>query len=875
MKPELGNSTYQINKERIINIVFPDASHSLQNIELQGNTLVVYYTASDADNFIIDNNTYIKAYDLDAYKIKFPYKETTSIQRVEFRKVVQANTEVHHIDTQQLNQYINNEIGEEVKAKVNEFIKNKNELKNKIRKYQINDRLLKENHLSLSTENYKQEKETLEPIFTKVGRKYFVESAVDQLENLLRTQNIVFYDNYGLEKKREKQISNFKAKSVSEKTLSDFSDFYNENLMEQKNIFFSTTNSDRYSSLPTLGEGIWRFLDVDWRNASNSFNRVNQIAAFFLIVCIHKIEFSINERVDTNELFEVYNKISSELKNKFFRVNKFILISSVKDQIDHYFHYSNRVKDYLISESSTFRTDPPLIPWLEVTKLTTIEKGIFDFLSNKKESAIQTFKDVYDISNCYLALGYLNQKQPNKAKPILNLLQESEKYGDIAKSILAQLDDSLNEMQIIQYLNGELSGNALKDFEKKIANNETLRLKVKQHQSINSLLKENYLYLNNDVYQKQKKELSPIFEKVGKPYFEKKTIEQFDHEILINQYINGELSGDALKAFEKKLAGDEELRLKVEHHQTYDELMKENFRSFENDSLKEEKEHLKPFFDKIGEKYISANKDNSSSRDTQNISIAIAENSQLFLQAIEKILGEKDSIEILFTALNGADLLSKLDNIQPQVVLIDIRMPDIDGLEATRKVKELYPNVYVIILSNYDDLPTVKNTLKAGADGFLLKDFDVDELLIAIDKVSEGKNFLSERVQNLIDRNVTKKKDKSIHLTIASIAYDLGIKAFIEKDYKKAVDYLLPLSSLNMHQNPIRISIIARSYYELDTEYKETTINFFHAFQSYIRMDKFLNSKSKIKYRNYIRVLMKYYLMKHIKTKELDDKEKN
>jgi len=110
--------------------------------------------------------------------------------------------------------------------------------------------------------------------------------------------------------------------------------------------------------------------------------------------------------------------------------------------------------------------------------------------------------------------------------------------------------------------------------------------------------------------------------------------------------------------------------------------------------------------------------------DVQTIPIAIAEDSLLFAQALKALLQQQGSTNIIFTAHSGATLLSQLEQTLPKVILMDIRMPDVDGLEATKKVKDLYPDVYVIILSNYHDIPTVRSALKAGADGYLLKDID-------------------------------------------------------------------------------------------------------------------------------------------------------
>jgi len=144
--------------------------------------------------------------------------------------------------------------------------------------------------------------------------------------------------------------------------------------------------------------------------------------------------------------------------------------------------------------------------------------------------------------------------------------------------------------------------------------------------------------------------------------------------------------------------------------------------------------------------------------DVQTISIAIAEDSHLFAQALKALLIQQGTTNILFTAHNGTSLLNQLKETQPKVILMDIRMPDVDGLEATAQVKQLYPDMYVIVLSNHHDIHTVKSALKAGADGYLLKDIDAEELQTAIVNVAEGETYFCKRVQDIINLDLTNKK---------------------------------------------------------------------------------------------------------------------
>lgn len=131
----------------------------------------------------------------------------------------------------------------------------------------------------------------------------------------------------------------------------------------------------------------------------------------------------------------------------------------------------------------------------------------------------------------------------------------------------------------------------------------------------------------------------------------------------------------------------------------------------------------------------------------KTIPIAIADDSQLFVQALEALLDLQGITNTLFTVSSGEALLKELEQSQPEVILMDIRMPDTDGLEATTKVKKQFPGIKVIILSNYNDPFSVKKALKAGADGYLLKDIDSGELQTAIEKVATEEIYFCKRVQ--------------------------------------------------------------------------------------------------------------------------------
>jgi DNA-binding NarL/FixJ family response regulator len=132
---------------------------------------------------------------------------------------------------------------------------------------------------------------------------------------------------------------------------------------------------------------------------------------------------------------------------------------------------------------------------------------------------------------------------------------------------------------------------------------------------------------------------------------------------------------------------------------------------------------------------------------TENISIAIVDDHALFRSGVAHLLSEFEEIIVLFVASSGKDLQQKLsaDNL-PDIILMDITMPVMDGYEATRWVTAQYPSIHVLALSMFDDEKSIINMLKAGACGYLLKESNASDLLLAIKITKEKGLFINENV---------------------------------------------------------------------------------------------------------------------------------
>ena len=124
--------------------------------------------------------------------------------------------------------------------------------------------------------------------------------------------------------------------------------------------------------------------------------------------------------------------------------------------------------------------------------------------------------------------------------------------------------------------------------------------------------------------------------------------------------------------------------------------------------------------------------------------VVLAEDHLLLRQAIKKILQKRDELSVVGEAGDGLELLQLLELSLPDMVIIDISMPRLGGLEATRKIKELYPHVKVLILTVHKEKDYLDKAMEYGADGYVVKEDMDSELYPAIASVRRGQFYVFE-----------------------------------------------------------------------------------------------------------------------------------
>ena len=124
------------------------------------------------------------------------------------------------------------------------------------------------------------------------------------------------------------------------------------------------------------------------------------------------------------------------------------------------------------------------------------------------------------------------------------------------------------------------------------------------------------------------------------------------------------------------------------------------------------------------------------------IRVMIADDHPMVAQGIQSVLEEHEELEVVGVVQNGRSVIDQLNTLRPDVILMDLNMPDVNGLSATEMVLEQRPETRVLILTMHDNPEYISSALSHGAKGYILKDVPTEEIKQAIDAVMRGEQYL-------------------------------------------------------------------------------------------------------------------------------------
>ncbi len=180
-----------------------------------------------------------------------------------------------------------------------------------------------------------------------------------------------------------------------------------------------------------------------------------------------------------------------------------------------------------------------------------------------------------------------------------------------------------------------------------------------------------------------------------------------------------------------------------------------------------------------------------------NIKVLLVDDHKIVRDGIKLMLQPQAGIEVVAEAENGDDVLGLLVEQPVDVIVMDINMPQMDGISTTKQVKEKYPQIKILALTMSSDDSHIRQMVQAGASGYIMKSAGRDELKTAIHDVMEGKHYFSDQATQSIMMDLVKNKGKSvdpepIHITERELeVLQLIVKEFTNQEIAKKL-YISP-----------------------------------------------------------------------------------
>ncbi len=144
------------------------------------------------------------------------------------------------------------------------------------------------------------------------------------------------------------------------------------------------------------------------------------------------------------------------------------------------------------------------------------------------------------------------------------------------------------------------------------------------------------------------------------------------------------------------------------------------------------------------------------------IRVLITDDDPLVRVALWHFVSRDPEIQVIAEAENGLEAIDAVERLQPDIVMMDVQMPIMGGIEATAEITSRWPDVRVLAVTTLDTSETVLPMLSAGASGYMLKDSSADEILIALRQVHQGTNTLSPRIASMLVKHVRDTKPSAV-----------------------------------------------------------------------------------------------------------------
>lgn len=156
------------------------------------------------------------------------------------------------------------------------------------------------------------------------------------------------------------------------------------------------------------------------------------------------------------------------------------------------------------------------------------------------------------------------------------------------------------------------------------------------------------------------------------------------------------------------------------------------------------------------------------------IKIAITDDHVMVLKGIETMMNTTSEVSVVATFANAQDTIDGLKKVTPHVLLLDINLPDINGIDLSKKLLKVYPELKIIALTNFEDISFVKRMLKNGVHGYLLKNVDKSELVEALQTVLSGNLYIQKSINDkLLNQMSSKPISNGLNIKLTRREHDV------------------------------------------------------------------------------------------------------
>ena len=190
------------------------------------------------------------------------------------------------------------------------------------------------------------------------------------------------------------------------------------------------------------------------------------------------------------------------------------------------------------------------------------------------------------------------------------------------------------------------------------------------------------------------------------------------------------------------------------------------------------------------------------------IRLIIADDHPVIIGGLKTILEKEEGISLIAEVHNGLELLELLKEQEADVILMDVNMPEMNGVEATKQVRRLHPEIKILAFSQYQEKRFVKQMLKTGASGYLLKNSAASEIINAILITHEGGMFLSPELPNIFANSKKKKQSNYFFPDLTKRELVIVKQIYLENNSQEISDHLgISRSTVECHRSNILLKV--------------------------------------------------------------------